>query len=123
MILPVFLSFYNKIIFEGRTKHSNAKELPISSPDPITSPAILTPSPILPPSLLFDPRYIFIPEKLLPPKKRICSPSSSSTTPWKHRQLPWQVLLILWSSMQENGETTKSLSAVNLSTLMVRKEQ
>ncbi|GKF19592.1 hypothetical protein Tco_0068230 [Tanacetum coccineum] len=57
-----------------------AKESPISSPDPITSPAILTPSLILPPSLIFDPRYFFIPEKLLPPKKRICSPSSSSTT-------------------------------------------
>ncbi|GKC25558.1 hypothetical protein Tco_1027708, partial [Tanacetum coccineum] len=47
---------------------------------PITSPAILTPSPVLPPSLLFDPRYFFVPEKLLPPKKRIYSPSSSSTT-------------------------------------------
>ncbi|GJY90940.1 hypothetical protein Tco_0506136, partial [Tanacetum coccineum] len=57
-----------------------AKELPISSPDPITPPAILTPSPVLPPSLLFDPQYFFVPEKLLPPKKRICSPSSSSTT-------------------------------------------
>ncbi|GJY09109.1 hypothetical protein Tco_0377294 [Tanacetum coccineum] len=57
-----------------------AKELPISSPDPITPPAILTPSPVLPPSLLFDPRYFFIPEELLPPKKRIRSPSSSSTT-------------------------------------------
>ncbi|GJR53292.1 hypothetical protein Tco_1403813 [Tanacetum coccineum] len=31
-------------------------------------------------SLLFDPRYFFVPEELLPPKKRICSPSSSSTT-------------------------------------------
>ncbi|GJY31318.1 hypothetical protein Tco_0414813 [Tanacetum coccineum] len=48
--------------------------------DPITPPAILTPSPVLPPSLLFDPRYFFVPEELLPPKKRICSPSSSSTT-------------------------------------------
>ncbi|GJX29021.1 hypothetical protein Tco_0237100 [Tanacetum coccineum] len=57
-----------------------AKELPISSPDPITPPAILTPSPVLPPSLLFDPRYFFVPEELLPPKKRIYSPSSSSTT-------------------------------------------
>ncbi|GJW49798.1 hypothetical protein Tco_0091149 [Tanacetum coccineum] len=57
-----------------------AKELPISSPDPITPPAILTLSPILPPSLLFNPRYFFIPEELLPPKKRIHSPSSSSTT-------------------------------------------
>ncbi|GKC84437.1 hypothetical protein Tco_1140154 [Tanacetum coccineum] len=57
-----------------------AKELPISSPDPITPPAILTPSPVLPPSLLFNPRYFFIPEELLPPKKRIHSPSSSSTT-------------------------------------------
>ncbi|GJV64262.1 hypothetical protein Tco_1475090 [Tanacetum coccineum] len=50
------------------------------STDPITSPAILTPSLILPPSLLFDPRYFFVPEELLPPKKRIHSPSSSSTT-------------------------------------------
>ncbi|GJT85151.1 reverse transcriptase domain-containing protein [Tanacetum coccineum] len=57
-----------------------AKELPISSPDPITPPVILTPSPVLPPSLLFDPRYFFVPEELLPPKKRIHSPSSSSTT-------------------------------------------
>ncbi|GJQ93496.1 hypothetical protein Tco_0004635 [Tanacetum coccineum] len=48
--------------------------------DPITPPAILTPSLVLPPSLLFDPRYFFVPEELLPPKKRICSPSSSSTT-------------------------------------------
>ncbi|GJX44379.1 putative reverse transcriptase domain-containing protein [Tanacetum coccineum] len=48
--------------------------------NPITSPAILTPSPVVPPSLLFDPRYFFVPEELLPPKKRICSPSSSSTT-------------------------------------------
>ncbi|GJV83272.1 hypothetical protein Tco_1523170 [Tanacetum coccineum] len=54
--------------------------LPISSPDPITSPAILTPSSVLPPSLLFDHRYFFIPEELLSPKKRIHSPSSSSTT-------------------------------------------
>ncbi|GJS54173.1 hypothetical protein Tco_0627535 [Tanacetum coccineum] len=56
-----------------------AKESPIPSPDPITLPAILTPSPVLPPSLLFDPRYFFVPEELLPPKKRIRSPSSSST--------------------------------------------
>ncbi|GKC87748.1 hypothetical protein Tco_1148397, partial [Tanacetum coccineum] len=56
-----------------------AKELPISSPDPITPPAILTLSSVLPPSLLFDPRYFFVPEELLPPKKRIHSPSSSST--------------------------------------------
>ncbi|GJY64289.1 hypothetical protein Tco_0465749 [Tanacetum coccineum] len=48
--------------------------------DPITPPTILTPSPVLPPSLLFDPRYFFVPEELLPPKKRIHSPSSSSTT-------------------------------------------
>ncbi|GJU47549.1 hypothetical protein Tco_1204815 [Tanacetum coccineum] len=47
--------------------------------DPIT-PKHLTPSLVLPPSLLFDPRYFFVPEELLPPKKRICSPSSSSTT-------------------------------------------
>ncbi|GKC20661.1 hypothetical protein Tco_1022811 [Tanacetum coccineum] len=51
-----------------------------SESNPITSPAILTPSPVLPPSLLFDPRYFFVPEELLPPKKRIHSPSSSSTT-------------------------------------------
>ncbi|GJT45245.1 hypothetical protein Tco_0953960, partial [Tanacetum coccineum] len=57
-----------------------AKELPISPPDPITSPAILTPSLVLPPSLIFEPRYFFVPEELLPPKKRIRSPSSSSTT-------------------------------------------
>ncbi|GJW03579.1 hypothetical protein Tco_1562435 [Tanacetum coccineum] len=55
MIQPVFSPFYN-------------------------NPSILTPSPVLPPSLLFDPRYFFVPEELLPPKKRICSPSSSSTT-------------------------------------------
>ncbi|GJU74884.1 hypothetical protein Tco_1266289 [Tanacetum coccineum] len=47
---------------------------------PITPPAILTPSLVLPTSLLFDPRYFFVPEELLPPKKRIHSPSSSSTT-------------------------------------------
>ncbi|GKF21817.1 hypothetical protein Tco_0070455, partial [Tanacetum coccineum] len=52
---------------------------PISSLDPITPPTILTPSLVLPPSLLFDPRYFFVPEELLPPKKRIHSPSSSST--------------------------------------------
>ncbi|GJW01719.1 reverse transcriptase domain-containing protein [Tanacetum coccineum] len=47
---------------------------------PSTYPrAILTPSPVLPPSLLFDPRYFFVPEELLPSKKRIHSPSSSST--------------------------------------------
>ncbi|GKB17835.1 reverse transcriptase domain-containing protein [Tanacetum coccineum] len=40
----------------------------------------LTLSLILPPSLLFDPRYFFVPEELLSPKKRIHSPSSSSTT-------------------------------------------
>ncbi|GJS38002.1 hypothetical protein Tco_0536384 [Tanacetum coccineum] len=51
-----------------------------SGSNPITPPAILTPSLVLPPSLLFDPRYFFVPEELLPPKKRICSPSSSSTT-------------------------------------------
>ncbi|GJZ05998.1 hypothetical protein Tco_0539791, partial [Tanacetum coccineum] len=44
------------------------------------TPKHLTPSLVLPPSLLFDPRYFFVPEELLPPKKRICSPSSSSTT-------------------------------------------
>ncbi|GJV25486.1 hypothetical protein Tco_1378181 [Tanacetum coccineum] len=57
-----------------------AKELPISSPNPITPPVILNPSLVLPPSRLFDPRYFFVPEELLPPKKRIHSPSSSSTT-------------------------------------------
>ncbi|GJS11883.1 hypothetical protein Tco_0459928 [Tanacetum coccineum] len=79
MIPPVFLSFYNNPCLKD-VQAFYAKELPISSPDPITPPAILTPSPVLPPSLLFDPRYFFIPEELLPPKKRIHSPSSSSTT-------------------------------------------
>ncbi|GJY06775.1 hypothetical protein Tco_0373829, partial [Tanacetum coccineum] len=79
MIPPVFSSFYNNPYLKD-VQAFYAKELPISSPDPMTSQAILTPSLILPPSLLFDPQYFFIPEKLLPPKKRICSPSSSSTT-------------------------------------------
>ncbi|GJT19363.1 hypothetical protein Tco_0878069 [Tanacetum coccineum] len=79
IIPPVFLSFYNNPCLKD-VQAFYAKELSITSPNPITSPAILTPSPILPPSLLFDPRYFFIPEELLPPKKRICSPSSSSTT-------------------------------------------
>ncbi|GJU09254.1 hypothetical protein Tco_1125684 [Tanacetum coccineum] len=79
MIPPVFSSFYNNPCLKD-VQAFYAKELPISSPDPITSPAILTPSLVLPPSLLFNPRYFFIPEELLPPKKRICSPSSSSTT-------------------------------------------
>ncbi|GJU16969.1 hypothetical protein Tco_1144935 [Tanacetum coccineum] len=79
MIPPVFLSFYNNPYLKD-VQAFYAKELPISPPDPITSPAILTPSPVLPPSLLFDPRYFFVPEELLPPKKRIRSPSSSSTT-------------------------------------------
>ncbi|GKA74633.1 hypothetical protein Tco_0780935 [Tanacetum coccineum] len=79
IIPPVFSSFYNNPCLKD-VQAFYAKELPISSPDPITPPAILTPSPVLPPSLLFDPRYFFVPEELLPPKKRICSPSSSSTT-------------------------------------------
>ncbi|GJW33977.1 hypothetical protein Tco_0054009 [Tanacetum coccineum] len=79
IIPPVFSSFYNNPCLKD-VQAFYAKELPISSPDPITPPAILTPSLVLPPSLLFDPRYFFIPEELLPPKKRICSPSSSSTT-------------------------------------------
>ncbi|GKA63725.1 hypothetical protein Tco_0763331 [Tanacetum coccineum] len=79
MIPLVFSSFYNNTYLKD-VQAFHAKELPISSPDPITPPAILTLSPILPPSLLFNPRYFFIPEKLLPPKKRIHSPSSSSTT-------------------------------------------
>ncbi|GJU09931.1 reverse transcriptase domain-containing protein [Tanacetum coccineum] len=79
MIQPVFSSFYNNPCLKD-VQAFYAKELPISPSDPITSPAILTPSPVLPPSLLFDPRYFFVPEELLPPKKRICSPSSSSTT-------------------------------------------
>ncbi|GJX51537.1 hypothetical protein Tco_0278382 [Tanacetum coccineum] len=79
-IIPlVFSSFYNNPCLKD-VQAFYAKELPISSPDPITPPTILTPSPVLPPSLLFDPRYFFVPEELLPPKKRICSPSSSSTT-------------------------------------------
>ncbi|GKD26936.1 hypothetical protein Tco_1233150 [Tanacetum coccineum] len=76
IIPPVFSSFYNNTYLKD-VQAFYAKELPISSPDPITSPAILTPSLI---SLLFDPRYFFVPEELLPPKKRIHSPSSSSTT-------------------------------------------
>ncbi|GJV17866.1 hypothetical protein Tco_1363189 [Tanacetum coccineum] len=79
MIPPVLSSFYNNSYLKD-VQAFYAKELPISSPDPITPPAILTPSPVLPPSLLFDPRYFFVPEELLPPKKRIHSPSSSSTT-------------------------------------------
>ncbi|GJR38040.1 hypothetical protein Tco_1213724 [Tanacetum coccineum] len=79
MIPPVFSSFYNNPYLKD-VQAFYAKELPIPSPDPITPPAILTPSPVLPPSLLFGPRYFFVPEELLPPKKRICSPSSSSTT-------------------------------------------
>ncbi|GJY68518.1 hypothetical protein Tco_0471500 [Tanacetum coccineum] len=78
MIPPVFSSFYNNTYLKD-VQAIYAKELPISSPDPITPPAILTLSPILPPSLLFNPRYFFIPKELLPPKKRIHSPSSSST--------------------------------------------
>ncbi|GKF73558.1 hypothetical protein Tco_0219890, partial [Tanacetum coccineum] len=79
IIPPVFLYFYNNPCLKD-VQAIYAKELPISSPDPITPPTILTISPILPPSLLFNPRYFFIPEELLPPKKRIHSPSSSSTT-------------------------------------------
>ncbi|GJZ01644.1 hypothetical protein Tco_0519605 [Tanacetum coccineum] len=79
MIPPVISSFYNNTYLKD-VQATYAKELPISSPDPITPPAILTLSPILPPSLLFNPRYFFIHEELLPPKKRIHSPSSSSTT-------------------------------------------
>ncbi|GKF93157.1 hypothetical protein Tco_0279876, partial [Tanacetum coccineum] len=79
MIPLVFSSFYNNPYLKD-VQAFYAKELPISPSDPITSPAILTPSLVLPPSLLFDPRYFFVPEELLPPKKRICYPSSSSTT-------------------------------------------
>ncbi|GJW35790.1 hypothetical protein Tco_0058710 [Tanacetum coccineum] len=79
MIPPVISSFYNNTYLKD-VQAIYAKELSISSPDPITPPAILTLSPILPPSPLFDPQYFFIPEELLPPKKRIHSPSSSSTT-------------------------------------------
>ncbi|GKC63032.1 reverse transcriptase domain-containing protein [Tanacetum coccineum] len=79
IIPPVFSSFYNNPCLKD-VQAFYANELPISPPDPITSPAILTPSSVLPPSLLFDPRCFFVPEELLPPKKRICSPSSSSTT-------------------------------------------
>ncbi|GJU16078.1 hypothetical protein Tco_1144044 [Tanacetum coccineum] len=79
MISPVFLSFYNNPCLKD-VQAFYAKESPISSPDPITPPAILTPSLVLPPSLLFNPRYFSNPEELLPPKKRIHSPSSSSTT-------------------------------------------
>ncbi|GKA81909.1 hypothetical protein Tco_0788657 [Tanacetum coccineum] len=79
-IIPSVISpFYNNPCLKD-VQAFYAKELPISSPDPITPPAILTPSSVLPTSLLFDPRYFFVPEELLPPKKRIHSPSSSSTT-------------------------------------------
>ncbi|GKF21643.1 hypothetical protein Tco_0070281 [Tanacetum coccineum] len=56
MIPPVFSSLYNNPCLKD-IQAFYAKELPISPPDPITSPAILTLS-----------------------LKRICSPSSSSTT-------------------------------------------
>ncbi|GJW59867.1 hypothetical protein Tco_0109202 [Tanacetum coccineum] len=79
IIPPVFSSFYNNPCLKD-VHAFYVKELLISSLDPITLPAILTPSPVLPPSLLFDPRYFFVPKELLPPKKRIYSPSSSSTT-------------------------------------------
>ncbi|GJV25608.1 hypothetical protein Tco_1378303 [Tanacetum coccineum] len=79
MIPPTFSLFYNNPYLKD-VQAFYAKELPIPSPYPITPPTILTPSPVLPPSLLFDPRYFFVPEELLPPKKRIHSPSSSSTT-------------------------------------------
>ncbi|GJZ84484.1 hypothetical protein Tco_0649823 [Tanacetum coccineum] len=75
----LFSSFYNNPYLKN-VQAFYANELSISSPDPITPPAILTLSPILPPPLLFNPRYFFVPEELLPPKKRIRSPSSSSTT-------------------------------------------
>ncbi|GJT13368.1 hypothetical protein Tco_0860410 [Tanacetum coccineum] len=79
-IIPSVISpFYNNPCLKD-VQAFYAKESPISPPDPITPPAILTPSLVLPPSLLFDPQYFFIPEELLPPKKRIRSPSSSSTT-------------------------------------------
>ncbi|GJZ41607.1 hypothetical protein Tco_0588493 [Tanacetum coccineum] len=74
-----YLIFYN-ITYLKNVQAFYAKESPISSLEPITSSAILTLSPILPPSLLFNPRYFFILEELLSPKKRIYSPSSSSTT-------------------------------------------
>ncbi|GJX30062.1 hypothetical protein Tco_0238141 [Tanacetum coccineum] len=80
MIPLVFSSFYNNTYLKGCTRFSCIRNYLSSSPNPITPPAILTPSPVLPPSLLFDPRYFFVPEELLPPKKRIHSPSSSSTT-------------------------------------------
>ncbi|GJR47635.1 hypothetical protein Tco_1315738 [Tanacetum coccineum] len=79
MIPPVFSSFYNNTYLKD-VQAIYAKEFPISSPDPITPSAILTLFLVLPPSLLFNPRYFSIPEELLPPKKRIHSPSSSSTT-------------------------------------------
>ncbi|GJT93189.1 hypothetical protein Tco_1082034 [Tanacetum coccineum] len=92
MIPPVFSSLYNNPYLKN-VQAFYAKELPISSPDPITPPAILTLSLILPPSLLFNPRYFFIPEELLPPKKRIHSPSSSSTTYLKIGKCPIKMYL------------------------------
>ncbi|GKD30267.1 hypothetical protein Tco_1241045, partial [Tanacetum coccineum] len=79
MIPRVFSSLYNNPYLKN-VQAFYAKEFPISSPDPITPSAILTPFPVLAPSSLFNPRYFFIPEELLLPKKRINSPSSSSTT-------------------------------------------
>ncbi|GJX74358.1 hypothetical protein Tco_0312953 [Tanacetum coccineum] len=76
MIPPVFSSFYNNPCLKDDTAFYNQ----LFHHRSIALPAILTPSPVLPPSLLFDPRYFFVPEELLPPKKRIHSPSSSSTT-------------------------------------------
>ncbi|GJT38946.1 hypothetical protein Tco_0938811 [Tanacetum coccineum] len=79
IIRSVISPFYNNPCLKD-VQAFYAKESPISPPDPITPPTILTPSSVLPPSLLFDPRYFFVPEDLLPPKKKIHSPSSSSTT-------------------------------------------
>ncbi|GKC12634.1 hypothetical protein Tco_1009416, partial [Tanacetum coccineum] len=76
LVIPPF--YDNPCLKDVQTFY--AKESPISSPDPITPPAILTPSLVLSPSLLFDPLYFFVPEQLLLPKKKIYSPSSSSTT-------------------------------------------
>ncbi|GJT19554.1 hypothetical protein Tco_0878260 [Tanacetum coccineum] len=114
IIPPVFSSFYNNPCLKD-VQAFYAKELPISSLDPITPPAILTPSLALPPSLLFDPRYFFVPEELLPPKKRIHSPSSSSTTlsnPSRNQTHHMRMILasvekgpLVWPSITEDGVT------------------
>ncbi|GKA43235.1 reverse transcriptase domain-containing protein [Tanacetum coccineum] len=90
-----------------------SRELPIPPPDLITPPAILTPSLVLPPSLLFDPRYFIVPEELLPSKKRIHSPTSSSTTMPPKRTSTSEKPAITWATIQQliNNGITATLEA------------